>query len=197
MQLQQRSVTPSISIKSVVLIPNSVANSVCKPESELIVAEEQKARAQQKKREFSEKRAEAKKLQQKPQNPFGGGGMPGMPGMSNDIELDKDAPVPTDPAQKEAFFMEQLAHGEQLFRQGPEFFDASAICFYRAMKVYPQPMDLLVIFQRSTPEEVFNKLMELMAADVRLMRDYKVLTWVRLKRSKMSTMITFQQRKPM
>jgi len=90
-------------------------------------------------------------------------------GGPDDIVLDKDAPVPTDPAQKEAFFMDQLANGEQLFRQGPEFFEASAICFYRAMKVYPNPMDLLVIFQRSTPEPVFNLLMELMASDVRLL----------------------------
>lgn len=78
-----------------------------------------------------------------------------------------DEPIPTEPEAREQYFMENLQKGEALFRQGPEYFEMSAMSFYRAMKVYPNPMDLLVLFQRSVPEPVFNMLMELMAADIK------------------------------
>ena len=39
------------------------------------------------------------------------------------------------------------------------------------MKVYPNPMDLLVLFQRSVPEQVFQMLMEMMAADIKKKQD--------------------------
>ncbi|THH15205.1 hypothetical protein EW146_g5224 [Bondarzewia mesenterica] len=55
---------------------------------------------------------------------------------------------PATPEEKEAYFMTQVNLGEQLCAQ--------AICFYRALRVYPSPMELIIIYQRTMPEPVFK-----------------------------------------
>lgn len=63
-------------------------------------------------------------------------------------------------------FMQSVSEGETLFAQGPaHHFDAS-IAFYKALKVYPNPMELVMIYQKAVPQEVFGIIMEMVAADV-------------------------------
>lgn len=71
-------------------------------------------------------------------------------------------PIPTDLAEKESFFMQQVALGEQLGALPDKKIEA-AICFYKALAVYPNPTDILGIYQRSVPEEVYELVVMLIA----------------------------------
>lgn len=85
--------------------------------------------------------------------------------------------------------MEQVALGEQLaarcafpsslaprerpadphpprLKPAPEFYVASAISFYKALKVYPAPQELLMIYQKTQPPAVFDLVMELISLDL-------------------------------
>lgn len=72
--------------------------------------------------------------------------------LNDDLEAN---PIPTEFSQKETFFMQQVALGEQLSAQSDKKIDA-AICFYKALAVYPNPTDILGIYQRSVPEDVYE-----------------------------------------
>jgi len=78
-----------------------------------------------------------------------------------------DEPIPTEMEAKESFFMQQLQKGEMLSYQGEPYYEVSALCYYRAFKVYPNPTELIVLFQRSTPEPVYKKIIEMISADVK------------------------------
>jgi len=78
-----------------------------------------------------------------------------------------DEPIPTEMEAKETFFMQQLQKGEMLSYQGEPYYEVSALCYYRAFKVYPNPTELIVLFQRSTPEPVYKKIIEMISADVK------------------------------
>ena len=41
----------------------------------------------------------------------------------------------------------------------------AALCFYKALKVYPQPQDLISIYDRTVPKEVLEILAEMIAHD--------------------------------
>lgn len=81
--------------------------------------------------------------------------------------------VPNTPEQKEQYFMAQVGMGEQICTQGrldlvalftvtdgllagPEYNLQAAMCFYRALRVYPSPVELIQIYQKTVPEAVFN-----------------------------------------
>lgn len=64
-------------------------------------------------------------------------------------------PIPTNLQQKEEFFMQQVALGEQLATLPNKEIEA-ALCFYKALAVYPNPTDILGIYQRSVPEHVYE-----------------------------------------
>ncbi|ORY32130.1 mitochondrial outer membrane translocase complex, subunit Tom20 domain-containing protein [Naematelia encephala] len=68
---------------------------------------------------------------------------------------------PTSPEEQEAYFQEQVAEGEKLSVQGPEFMVPAATHFYRALRVYPQPVELLMIYQKVVPAPIFALLLEL------------------------------------
>lgn len=72
-------------------------------------------------------------------------------------------PVPTELSEKEQFFMQQVALGEQLATKPALKVDA-AICFYKALSVYPNPTDILGIYQRSVPEDVYEIIVMMIAA---------------------------------
>ncbi|KAK7695746.1 hypothetical protein QCA50_000383 [Cerrena zonata] len=74
--------------------------------------------------------------------------------------------VPADPEQKEQYFMNHVSIGEQLATQGPTFHLPAALSFYRAMRVYPSPVELIMIFQQTLPPELFKLVMELTNMDV-------------------------------
>ncbi|KAK4704755.1 hypothetical protein P7C70_g1452, partial [Phenoliferia sp. Uapishka_3] len=82
------------------------------------------------------------------------------------LALINSEPVPTDVAEKEQYFMEQVGFGEQLAARSPEHYVASAISFYRALKVYPAPHELIMIYQKTQPPIVFDLVMELISLDV-------------------------------
>ncbi|EPX74789.1 TOM complex subunit Tom20 [Schizosaccharomyces octosporus yFS286] len=74
------------------------------------------------------------------------------------LEIVKSTPTPSSAEEKELFFMQQVARGEQLFQQQPDNIKESAACFYAALKVYPQPVELFAIYERTVPEPIMNLL---------------------------------------
>jgi len=82
--------------------------------------------------------------------------------------------VPSTSEQKEQYFMSQISMGEQICTQGQshmlhksvrkthvcstgsEFNLQAALCFYRALRVYPSPVELIVIYQKTVPGDVFK-----------------------------------------
>ncbi|KAJ2717111.1 mitochondrial import receptor subunit tom20 [Coemansia spiralis] len=75
--------------------------------------------------------------------------------------------LPDTPAQKEAFFMEHVSRGETLCSAGPAQHAAAACSFYQALRVYPNPVELVMIYQKTTPEPVFKLVMAMMAQEVK------------------------------
>lgn len=80
--------------------------------------------------------------------------------------------LPTDPEEVEKFFMEQVAEGEILCQDckssiwtaleqctnsvpASKFMDA-ALCFFRALKVYPQQEDLISIYDKTVPKVCYS-----------------------------------------
>ncbi|KAG0325244.1 hypothetical protein BGZ99_000899 [Dissophora globulifera] len=78
----------------------------------------------------------------------------------------KDEDFPTSMEEREKFCMEQLSAGESLFTQGPENYGTAAICFYKALKVYPAPAELVMVYQKTIPSEVFALVMGMLSKDV-------------------------------
>uniref|UniRef100_A0A1D1YJT5 Mitochondrial import receptor subunit TOM20 n=1 Tax=Anthurium amnicola TaxID=1678845 RepID=A0A1D1YJT5_9ARAE len=74
---------------------------------------------------------------------------------------------PTDVTAKEKYFMEQVAKGESLFAVGESGYLDAALCFYKALKVYPNPVELIMIYQKTIPEAVFNLVYEMMSIEVK------------------------------
>jgi import receptor subunit TOM20 len=87
--------------------------------------------------------------------------------------LVKDDQVPTTPEEREKYFMSQVEKGEQLCargrsilkgcegrrslcREGPDFAVEAALAFFRALRVYPSPVELIMIFQNTVPEPIFK-----------------------------------------
>ncbi|KAF9915400.1 hypothetical protein FBU30_002029 [Linnemannia zychae] len=73
---------------------------------------------------------------------------------------------PTSMEEREKFCMAQLSAGEELFVKGPENYSQAAICFYKALKVYPAPAELVMVFQKTIPPEVFTIVMGMLSKDV-------------------------------
>lgn len=74
---------------------------------------------------------------------------------------------PETPEGKEAYFMENVSMGEGLVGQGEAFYDQSVEYFYKALKVYPAPLELIMIYQKQLPEKVFRIVVNLMALEVK------------------------------
>lgn len=71
---------------------------------------------------------------------------------------------PRDPSEREMYFMEQVSKGEVLGAEPDTLFDA-ALAFYKALKVYPSPGDLIGIYDQTVSKQVLDILAELIAAD--------------------------------
>lgn len=92
------------------------------------------------------------------------------------LEQIKNEESPSTPDEKEAYFMSQVGMGEQLSVKGaflsnvetdsmrslmrvvlgPAFYLAAAMSFFRALRVYPSPVELIVIYQKTVPEPIFK-----------------------------------------
>jgi len=73
--------------------------------------------------------------------------------------------------EKEAYFMSEVAKGETLCAEGPDSAIEAALCFYRALKVYPQPQDLISIYDKTVPKHVLDLLAEMLAVDRSIITD--------------------------
>ncbi|KAI9223194.1 hypothetical protein BC828DRAFT_403370 [Blastocladiella britannica] len=76
-------------------------------------------------------------------------------------------PMPEAPEDKETFFMELLSKGENLAKLGPQFYEVAATCFYKALKVYPAPAELVMLYQRTVAPPVFELIMTKVADEVK------------------------------
>ncbi|RPA88036.1 protein import receptor MAS20 [Ascobolus immersus RN42] len=78
---------------------------------------------------------------------------------------------PSDVEERETFFMNEVARGEGLCQEGMEVPEGqekvvdAALCFYKALKVYPQPKDLISIYDKTVPKPVLDILAEMIAKD--------------------------------
>lgn len=59
--------------------------------------------------------------------------------------------LPSDAEGHEQFFMEEVSKGEQLLQDETKSMDA-ALCFFRALKVYPTPEELINIYDKTVPK---------------------------------------------
>lgn len=58
---------------------------------------------------------------------------------------------PQEPEDKEAYFMEEVGIGERMGQDGSDPADA-ALAFYKALKVYPTPRELMDIYDKTVPK---------------------------------------------
>lgn len=86
------------------------------------------------------------------------------------VERANEEGFPKDPEEVEAYFMQEVAQGEGMCQQGMDrrpnahqlYRDANmpsgadsieaALCFYRALKVYPNPRELINIYDKTVPK---------------------------------------------
>jgi hypothetical protein len=54
---------------------------------------------------------------------------------------------------------------------GPSYYDEAVLPFYKALKVYPAPMELIEIYQKTIPEAVFQTIVSILAIEVRHYQD--------------------------
>lgn len=49
---------------------------------------------------------------------------------------------------------------------GPAAYDEAVLPFYKALKVYPAPMELINIYQKTIPEPVFQNIVSILTIEV-------------------------------
>ncbi|KAF7724917.1 hypothetical protein EC973_000576 [Apophysomyces ossiformis] len=72
------------------------------------------------------------------------------------LEAASKEQLPTTPEEKEKYFMAQV---------GEAFYPQAILPFYMALKVYPAPMELIMIYQKTVPAPVFQIIVQLMALE--------------------------------
>jgi import receptor subunit TOM20 len=80
------------------------------------------------------------------------------------VQEAKEEGFPSDVEEREAYFMQEVARGEGLSGEGKSVDELeamaclpfagtdnveAALCFYKALKVYPQPSDLIAIYDKT------------------------------------------------
>ncbi|CAI0652593.1 Mitochondrial import receptor subunit tom20 [Colletotrichum fructicola] len=71
---------------------------------------------------------------------------------------------PDDVESREAFFLQQVSEGETLSADPTRAVEA-ALAFYKGLKVYPTPGDLIGIYDKTVPKPVLDVLAEMIAYD--------------------------------
>ncbi|KAG6378570.1 hypothetical protein JVT61DRAFT_12835 [Boletus reticuloceps] len=82
------------------------------------------------------------------------------------LEKIRDEQIPTDHEERHKYFMTQVNMGETMSVNGPTFYMPAALCFYRAIRVYPSPLELIMVYEKSLSPPVFQLVMQLVNLDV-------------------------------
>uniref|UniRef100_A0A8H8CL10 Mitochondrial import receptor subunit tom20 n=1 Tax=Psilocybe cubensis TaxID=181762 RepID=A0A8H8CL10_PSICU len=82
------------------------------------------------------------------------------------IKTIRSEPGPQTSDEKEGYFMSQVSIGEQLSLQGPRMYLPAAAAFFRALRVYPSPVELIGIYEKTIVDPVFKLVMQLTQLDV-------------------------------
>ncbi|KAI9834189.1 MAG: hypothetical protein M1826_005300 [Phylliscum demangeonii] len=77
----------------------------------------------------------------------------------------KEEGFPADNDEKEIFFMQEIGRGEARCADGSADPLETALCFYRALKVYQAPRELISIYDKSVPKHILDILAEMIAMD--------------------------------
>lgn len=93
-----------------------------------------------------------------------GGPLPSDAEIEEALQLVRNETLPVTASEKEQYFMSNLAVGEQLASQGLVL--PAALSFFRAIRVYPEPLQLVMILEKTLPEDMFRVVMDLMSRDV-------------------------------
>ncbi|KAI0391069.1 mitochondrial import receptor subunit tom-20 [Xylariaceae sp. FL0594] len=80
------------------------------------------------------------------------------------VDAANEEGYPTGVNEKEAYFMEFVQQGEMLAAD-PSRTTESALAFYKALKVYPTPRDLIQIYDKTVDKRVLDVLAEMIAYD--------------------------------
>ncbi|CAK7202965.1 mitochondrial import receptor subunit tom20 [Sporothrix eucalyptigena] len=83
------------------------------------------------------------------------------------VELAKAEGFPSSVEEKEAFFLDQVSKGETLGSDPTQAIE-SALHFYKALKVYPTPGDLIRIYDQTVSKPILDVLAEMIAFDPEL-----------------------------
>ncbi|KAL2127070.1 hypothetical protein VTI74DRAFT_11381 [Chaetomium olivicolor] len=76
----------------------------------------------------------------------------------------KEEGFPASAEEKEAYFLQQVQEGEILGTKPGSELDA-ALAFYKALKVYPTPGDLINIYDKTVSKPILDILAEMIAYD--------------------------------
>lgn len=112
-------------------------------------------RKESKKSSKADKKAAAKRAQQED-------------GFIQDLLEETRAPgtFPAGVEEREQYFLKYVSQGEQLFAMGADKYLEAAASFFKALKVYPQPVELIMIYQKAVPKEVFDTIMRIVSKDI-------------------------------
>ncbi|KAJ1032703.1 hypothetical protein NDA16_000725 [Ustilago loliicola] len=89
-------------------------------------------------------------------------------GFIQDLLQEVRAPgtFPSGVEEREQYFLKYVSLGEQLFAMGTDKYLEAAAAFFKALKVYPQPVELIMIYQKAVPKEVFDTIMRIVSKDI-------------------------------
>ncbi|KAF1817177.1 protein import receptor MAS20 [Eremomyces bilateralis CBS 781.70] len=81
------------------------------------------------------------------------------------VALAKEEGFPrADPDEMEKYFMEEIQKGEIMSKDGRDPIEP-ALCFYKALKVYPRTTDLIDIYNKTVPKHILDVLALMIAED--------------------------------
>ncbi|EPE09988.1 mitochondrial import receptor subunit [Ophiostoma piceae UAMH 11346] len=83
------------------------------------------------------------------------------------VQLAKAEGFPSSVEEKEGYFLEQVSKGEALAADPTQTIEA-AMHFYKALKVYPSPGELIRIYDQTVPKSSLDVLAEMIAYDTDL-----------------------------
>ncbi len=112
-------------------------------------------RKESKRTSKAEKKAAAKRTQQED-------------GFIEELLQEVRAPgaFPSGVEEREQYFLKYVSLGEQLFAMGTDKYLDAAAAFFKALKVYPQPVELIMIYQKAVPKEVFDTIMRIVSKEI-------------------------------